>query len=89
MPVAPRTWSRRLGWLALLFAVLGLAHLAVPSWWAEAYGPPAPARPGSETAAQDRCASVPGAGDPWARSPTGSPLDTGYGPGEERPRLLP
>ena len=85
-----RTWVGRACWLALPLGLFVLGYLTDPSWSAAAHGPSAPARPGeASAAAQAVCAIVPGVADPWAFSPTGNPLYTGYGQGEGGPRLLP
>ncbi len=81
---------RRLIWLTLILALLALGHFATPSWWAEAGSPMgcacigtggAPALPPDGEARE--------AADPWERSTSGAQLDSGYGPGQERPGLLP
>ncbi len=81
---------RRLIWLTLLIALLGLGHFATASWWAEAGSPIGSARIGTGGApARPSDREVREAADPWERSPSGARLDSGYGPGEERPELLP
>ena len=87
----PRILHRqRLIWITLLLALLGLGHFATPSWWAEAYSPVASARIGPGGApARPSDGEAREAADPWERSPSGARLDSGYGPGEERPGLLP
>ena len=81
---------RHLIWLLLLLALLGLGHFATPSWWAEADSPVASARAGTgEAPARPSDGEAREAADPWERSPSGARLDSGYGPGEERPGLLP
>ena len=83
-------WFRRLCWLTLLLGALGLGHLTTPSRRADAHTGAVAARPEGETAAtKGPYTSVPDQADPWALSPTGSSLDAGYGPGQERPGLLP
>lgn len=81
---------RRLIWLTLLGALLGLGHVATTSWWAEAGSPRASTRIGAGGApAPPSGGEAREAADPWERSPSGARLDSGYGPGEERPGLLP
>ena len=81
---------QRLIWLTLLLALLGLGHFATPSWWGEACSPVASARAGTGGApARPSDGEAREAADPWERSPSAARLDSGYGPGEERPGLLP
>jgi hypothetical protein len=75
---------------ALVLLLSGWALLANGPWWAEAFpaieaewARPAPARGPS---IGDR---KPAVADPWARGPSGSLLDAGYAPGQQRPGLLP
>ena len=84
----PRVY--RLRWLLILLGLVGLGGMAHSAGWAEASHIAAFICPGVETAtAQDLRERIPDVADPWALSPTGDPLDAGYGPGQERPGLLP
>lgn len=81
--------SRRVLWLGALLALLSLGHAVNPSWWAEACSLVTSARGGTRVASRLSGEGVPRAADPWALSPSGSWLDSGYALGQERPGLLP
>lgn len=90
MRLTMRIWFRRLRWLALPVGLLAAAQLAAPCSCADACGLAPPDDTQSETAtARDVSEDPLEPADPWALSSTGNHLDTGYGPGQERPGLLP
>ena len=77
-------------WLLLLLALMDRGPLASAIRWAEACGPGATGcgRPGQPPTLHtgDEAREV---ADPWAFGSSGSRLDAGYGPGQQRPGLLP